>query len=139
MVSTQEGRVLHGEGSEADWFGEDTPKAEIGSNSAEKNRFLQSKAKVTTHGKKKEILDSADYAFTGSYYNTHRNIMNFDPIDLMPKYRGAVLIFSALCHILILLIIRSFTISHSTIAFHALSLGHQCIDCLLVHTCVNNR
>lgn len=111
MVSTQAGRVLHGEGSGTDWFGEEAPKAEAGTDGnstaqthihssadktsleLEQNRFLQSKPKVTTHGKRKEILDSADYAFTGSYYNTHRNIMNFDPIDLMPQYKGAPFLY----------------------------------------------
>ena len=105
IVSTQAGRVLHGEGSGTDWFGEETPRADAGTDSnsthisksagktsVEQNRFLQSKPKVATHGMRKEILDSADYAFTGSYYNTHRNIMNFDPIDLMPKYKGASLL-----------------------------------------------
>ena len=34
------------------------------------------------------ILNNADYAFTGSYYNVHRNIMSFDPLDLLPQFNG---------------------------------------------------
>ena len=34
------------------------------------------------------ILNNADYAFTGSYYNVHRNIMSFDPLDLLPQFKG---------------------------------------------------
>ena len=36
----------------------------------------------------RDVLNNADYAFTGSYYKVHRNIMSFDPLDLLPNYRG---------------------------------------------------
>ena len=39
-------------------------------------------------GKRKGVAFNADYAFTGSYYNVHRNIMNFDPSDLLPQFKG---------------------------------------------------
>lgn len=41
-----------------------------------------------SHEKKLGIAFKADYAFTGSYYNVHRNIMNFDPSDLLPEFNG---------------------------------------------------
>ena len=37
---------------------------------------------------REEVLNSADYAFTGSYYHVPRNIMTFDPLDLLPHFKG---------------------------------------------------
>jgi hypothetical protein len=36
----------------------------------------------------KAILDEADYAFTGSYHFSYRNIMEFEPLDLLPSMKG---------------------------------------------------
>ena len=48
----------------------------------------QKSLKTESHEKKLEIAFRSDYAFTGSYYNVHRNIMNFDPSDLLPEFNG---------------------------------------------------
>ena len=56
-------------------------------------RQLQKSLKATMHEKRRKVLANADYAFTGSFYNVHRNIMNFDPLDLLPKFSGITLAF----------------------------------------------
>jgi hypothetical protein len=48
----------------------------------------QKTLKAESYEKKMGIAFKADYAFTGSYYNVHRNIMNFDPSDLLPEFNG---------------------------------------------------
>jgi hypothetical protein len=147
MVSTKDGRALHGEGSEHDWFGEETVtdgNSTHISNKAKKtlseqNRFLQTKPKATTHGKRKEILDSADYAFTGSYYNTHRNIMNFDPIDLMPKYKGVYLfLFNVSCPYHADHVIKHHTAPLFSIALHSLASLH-CVHRVSVRTYMSQQ
>ena len=35
-----------------------------------------------------DVLQKADYAFTGSYYKVPRSIMSFNPLDLMPNFNG---------------------------------------------------
>lgn len=40
--------------------------------------------------KETDVLNNADYAFTGSYYKVRRNIMSFDPLDLLPHFKGDV-------------------------------------------------
>jgi hypothetical protein len=57
-------------------------------------RVLQKALKATLHDKRRKVLANADYAFTGSFYNVHRNIMNFDPLDLLPKFSGKNLYFT---------------------------------------------
>lgn len=59
-------------------------------------RLLQKSLKATTHEKRRKILANADYAFTGSFYNVHRNIMNFDPLDLLPRFSGITLILPSI-------------------------------------------
>ena len=54
-------------------------------------RVLQKELKATLHDRRRKVLANADYAFTGSFYNVHRNIMNFDPLDLLPKFSGKIL------------------------------------------------
>jgi hypothetical protein len=48
----------------------------------------QKSLKTESYEKKLGIAFKADYAFTGSYYYVHRNIMNFDPSDLLPEFNG---------------------------------------------------
>lgn len=67
---------------------QELPKASsINTNAAPGNRTFPNHS-FGLSGKEAAILNNADYAFTGSYYNVHRNIMSFDPLDLLPHFRG---------------------------------------------------